>query len=53
MQADNRGIFCDGMRRYGVPAPFFKRRQNFLKCIQWTNKLFAYWDLKNLFFNEY
>jgi len=23
------GLFCDGTRRYGILAPFFKRRQKF------------------------
>ena len=36
------GIFCDGTRRYSVPAPFFKRRNTFFKYTLSTNKLFAY-----------
>jgi len=27
------GLFYDGARRFGVPAPFFKRRKNVLMYI--------------------
>jgi len=29
LYGNSQGFFCDGMRRYGVPAPLWKRRKNF------------------------
>ena len=35
---DNQGFFCDGTRRYGIPAPFFQSKGNKLFVMYIINK---------------